>query len=163
MTTQSSLDPRINPWKRGDVCTRSLDTVGFVVSCTREYLEVRWTEGAGIEKIPADHVDDVLRVAHADGISPSGSRTNLESLQLLEALDGLRDALANRTFKSDHDKLEADNLVRRALATDGCNWDKKNSGQLVGLALKPEQISVFFKVRERFHRVICKRSRHLPL
>jgi hypothetical protein len=45
MITQSSLDPRITPWKRGDVCTRNLDRVGFVLNCTREYLEVRRSEG----------------------------------------------------------------------------------------------------------------------
>lgn len=164
MTTASSLDPCINPWKRGDVCTRHLDRVGFVVNCTREYLEVRWTEGGGIERIPADQMlDDVLRVAHADSPALSGrGGTNLESLEVLEALDAIQVALANRTFKSGREEIEANNLVRRAFATAGCDWDKKHSSQLLALMLKPEQVSVVFKIRERFHRLICDRSRHPP-
>jgi hypothetical protein len=133
MPTQPSLDPRVNPWKRGDVCTSHFDRVGFVVNCTREYLEVWWTQSGGVEKVPADQMDYLLRVGHADGPSPDGNRTNLESLQLLEALEAIRTALAERTFKNDDEKREADNLVRRALATDGCSWDKKNAAQLLAL------------------------------
>lgn len=104
MTTQPSLDPRINPWKRGDVCTRHFDDVGFVVNCTRECIEVRWLErGAmgAVKKISADEMN-YLRVGHADGPSLDGrGRTNLEALLSLEALDVIQSALANRTFKND--------------------------------------------------------------
>jgi hypothetical protein len=57
------LDPRKSLWKRGDVCTRGFETVGFVLSHTPEYLEVRWHGRDGndtIEKVAACEVDDIL-------------------------------------------------------------------------------------------------------
>lgn len=33
-----SLDPRKNPWKRGDICTRGFEKNGFVLTRTAEYL-----------------------------------------------------------------------------------------------------------------------------
>jgi hypothetical protein len=156
--TPQSLDPRKSPWKRGDVCTRGFETVGFVVSYTPEYLEIRWNGHEGIEKVPFHEIDDILRVAHADGVSPSGHRTNLESLEVIEALERVQNAAANRTFKNDREKSEADNLVRRSFATDRCDWDKKNSNQLLSLALHPESVGVIFKLRERLHRLFCSRS-----
>jgi hypothetical protein len=128
----------------GDVCTRHFERVGFVVNYTGKYLEVRWTEGGGVEKIPADQIDDVLRVAHADSLSPSGTRTNLEALESFEALDTIQSALANKTFKSDREKRGADNLIRRAFASDGCDWDKKNASLLLTSVVKPEQVRAIF-------------------
>jgi hypothetical protein len=159
---QQPLDPRKSPWKRGDVCTRGFETVGFVRSYTSEYLEILWNGRDGtdkIEEVPAGEVDDILRVAHADSVSPSGRGTNLESLEALEALEGLREAIANRTFRSDRERGGSDNLVRRSFATDGCDWDRKNSKQLLTLALRPETVGVVFKVRERVHRLFCSLSR----
>jgi len=83
--TQKSLDPHENPWKRGDVCTRGFEKVGFVLSYTSACLEIRWNRPDSIERVPADEVDDILRVAHADGLSPAGQRTNLESLESLDS------------------------------------------------------------------------------
>jgi len=156
-----SLDPRKSPWKCGDVCTRDFKTVGFVVSHTSDYLEIRWNRDGieEIERIPTDVVDDILRVAHADALSPADERTNLENLEKLEALDALENAISNRTFKDDREKSEVDNLIRRSFATDGCAWDKKNASQLLVLALKPEEVGVSFKLRERLHRLFCSRSR----
>jgi hypothetical protein len=156
--TPQPLDPRKSPWKRGDVCTRDFKTSGLVLGYTSEYLEIRWSGPDGIEKVPTDGIDDILRVAHADGISPDGKRTNLEMLQVLQSLESLRTVAANRTFKNDREKSEADNLVRRSFATDGCPWDKKNSEQLLGLALQPETVGLIFKLRERIHRMFCSRS-----
>ena len=156
------LDPRQSPWKRGDVCTRGFETVGFVLSYTTEHLEILWHGRDGIDKletVPAHEVDDIQRVAHADGISPNGRGTNLESLEALEALRSVGNAIASRTFKNDHDRSGADNLVRRSLAADGCAWDKKNSNRLLSLALRPETVGVIFKLRERLHRLFCSRSR----
>ncbi len=158
MTTSPSLDPSINPWKRGDVCTRHFDKVGFVINCAGEYFEVWWTESGSIEKIPADQMYALLRVAHADGLAPDGERTNLEALQSLEALDAIRDHLANRTFSA-REEEKASGLIKRAFAADGCTWDKEHRAELLALATAPEQMSVFFKLRERFHRLICPRSR----
>jgi hypothetical protein len=157
--TPQSLDPRESPWKRGDVCTRGAETAGFVLSYTSEYLEVLWNRRDGIEKVPAHEIDGILRVAHADGLSPSGHGTNLESLEAIEALERIRNTAANRTFKSDRDRSAADDLVRRSFATDGCAWDKKNSNQLLALALQPETVGVIFKLRERLHRLLCSRFR----
>jgi hypothetical protein len=155
------LDPRKSLWKRGDVCTRGFETVGFVLSYTPEYLEVRWHGRDGndtIEKVAACEVDDILRVAHADQISPPGDRTNLENLEVIEALESVGSAAANRTFKNDRERIEADNLVRRSFATDGCGWDKKHANQLLALALKPETVGIIFKLRERLHRLFCSRT-----
>src|SRR5713101_8122205 len=110
------LDPRQSPWKRGDVCTRDFKTNGFVLSYTSEYLEILWHGHDNIdtiEKIPAHEVDDILRVAHADQISPAGRWTNLENLEAVEALTAVGNAAANRSFKNERERSEADNLVRR--------------------------------------------------
>ena len=155
--TQQPLDPRKSPWKRGDVCTLGFEKVGFVLSYTSEYLEIRWNGRDGIERVPAPEVDDILRVAHADSVAPGDPpKTNLELLRTIEALERVRNAAANRTFKNDREKSEADNLVRRSFATDGCDWDKKNSNQLFTLAIQPETVGVIFKLRERLHRLFCR-------
>jgi hypothetical protein len=157
--TPQPLDPRKSPWKRGDVCTRGSETAGFVLSYTSEYLEVRWNGHDGIEKVPTHEIDDILRVAYADGVSPSGHGTNLESLEAIEALERIRNAATNRTFKTDRERSAADDLVRRSSATDGCAWDKKNSNRLLTLALHPETVGVIFKLHERLHRLLCSRFR----
>ncbi len=97
---------------------------GLVASCTPEYLEVRWKDC--VERIPADEVDSVIRLAHADGLSGSDERTNLETLLALEALEHFGMSTKNRKFKNAQEKSEADNLIRRAYATTGCYWDKEN-------------------------------------
>ena len=42
-----------------------------------------------IERIPAEDVDNLLRVAHADSLGPDGQRTNLQYLEVFETLDFL--------------------------------------------------------------------------
>ena len=150
------LDPRKSPWKRGDVCSRGFRMAGLVASCTPEYLEVRWKDC--VERIPADEVDSVIRLAHADGLSGSDERTNLETLLALEALEHFGMSTKNRKFKNAQEKSEADNLIRRAYATTGCYWDKENSTNLTRLALEPEKVSLGFKIQERIHRVFCKNA-----
>ncbi len=71
---QKPLDPRKSPWKRGDVCSLGFEKHCFVMSYTLEYLEVRWMSDGSIERIPADTVDTVLRVAHGDSLGPDGRR-----------------------------------------------------------------------------------------
>lgn len=160
MMTPQPLDPR--PWKRGDVCTRGVETIGFVLSCTSEYLEILWhgrDDIDTIEKVPAHEVDDILRVAHANDVSPNGRRTNLESLEALEGLTAMGNAIVNKTFKNDQERSEATNLMRRSFGRDGCAGDEKNAALLLALALKPEEVGVIFKLRERLHRLFCRRSR----
>jgi hypothetical protein len=127
---------------------------GLVVSSTPQFLEVRWKDC--VERIPADEVDSVIRLAHADGPSGSGEKTNLETLLTLEALEHIGTLAKNRKYKNAREKREADNFIRRAYATNGCYWDKKNSTNLVRLALEPEKVGLVFKIQERLHKVFCK-------
>jgi hypothetical protein len=150
------LDPRKSPWKRGDVCARGFQMAGLVVSCTPEFLEVRWKDC--VERIPADEIDSVIRLAHADGPSASGERTNLETLVTLEALEHIGTLAKNRKFKNAREKTEADNFIRRAYAPDACYWDKKNAIYLTRLALEPEKVGLRFKIQERLHKVFCKNA-----
>jgi hypothetical protein len=154
MSTQP-LDPRKSPWKRGDLCTRDFEMVGFVLSYTSEHLEIRWN-CRNVEKISTHEIDDILRVAHADSASPDGHGTNLEVLDDIQALEEIGKAAEGRVFKNDSERRQADDLVRRSFATDVCEWDKRNSKQLLALALKPETVGIVFKLRERLHRLFCK-------
>jgi len=122
MATSPSLDPHKSPWKRGDVCTLGFEKNCFVLSHTSEYLEVRWMNDGGVERIQTDAIDSLLRVAHADGLGPDGRRTNLEYLQAREALDFLEHGLAERTkaIKSDKEKQQLDRLVRRIFSEGKC-------------------------------------------
>ncbi len=150
------LDPRKSPWKRGDVCTRGFRMAGLVARCTPEYLEVRWPDC--VERIRADEIESLVRLAHADGPSASGERTNLETLVTLEALEHIGTLAKNKKFKNAREKSEADNFIRRAYAPNGCYWDKKNSTNLTQLALEPEKVGLVFKIQERLHRVFCKNA-----
>jgi hypothetical protein len=150
------LDPRKSPWKRGDLCTRRFQIAGFVVSSTPEFLEVRWKDC--VERIPADEIDSVIRLGHADGPSPSGEKTNLETLLALETLEHIGMLTRNRKFKNAREKTEAENFIRRAYAPDACYWDKKNAINLTRLALEPEKVGLGFKIRERLHKVFCKNA-----
>jgi hypothetical protein len=69
----------------------------------------------GVERIPTDAIDSLLRVAHADGLGPDGLRTNLEYLQVRQGLDFLQHGIAERTkaTKSEKERQELDRLVRR--------------------------------------------------
>ena len=78
MATSPFLDPHKSPWRRGDVCTLGFERNCLVLNHTPEYLEVRWMDGGGIERIPTDAIDSLLRVPHADGLGPDGRRTNLK-------------------------------------------------------------------------------------
>lgn len=152
---------RESPWKRGDVCTRGSESVGFAVSYTSDYLEIRWHSRSGsdnIERVPADGAADILRLAHADAPSPGGRGTNLHSLEVIESLEAIEEGIKGRTFKNDREKREVDNLIRRSFATE-CGWDKKHQCQLMTLALKPEEVGIVFKIQDRLHRLFCTQSR----
>jgi hypothetical protein len=152
------LDPRKSPWKRGDVCTLDFKKNGFVVDCTPQYLEVRWMSGSGIERIPAEDIDQLLRVAHADSLGPDGDRTNLQFLEAVESLSHVQDLLAERirTVKDESEEEELNRLTRRIFA--GCEWDKKHAAELLALLLE-QDVGVVFRLRERLHRIFCSRSR----
>lgn len=157
MTASPSLDPRKSPWKRGDICTLGFEKLCFVLDHTPEYLEVRWMNDDGVERIPADRIDLLLRVAHADAIGPDGRRTNLEYLQASEALDALKHGIAERmkAIKSEKEKQELDRLTRRIFAEGKCKWDTRHVGELMVLLTAPGTLKVGFKIRERIHRIFC--------
>jgi hypothetical protein len=144
--------------------TRGFEIAGLVTEYTPLYLEVRWcdTDGEGknkIERIPAAEIDDLVRMAHADSPSATGTGTNLEALKALEGLDRLRILTAERTktIKNPREQAHVNSLVTRAHATDGCDWDKKHYVLLMKLALEPRNVGLIPKLQERLHRVFCKR------
>lgn len=155
---EPSLDPRKSPWKRGDVCTLGFEKNCFVLNYTPEYLEVRWMSDDKVERIPTEAIDRLLRVAHANTLGPDGHRTNLEYLEVAEALSRLKHTLAElmETVKDENEKKKLDRLVRRMFAEDECKWDKKNQAKLLALLTAPKSVGVIFKLRERIHRIFCK-------
>jgi hypothetical protein len=147
-------------WKRGDVCRRRSGTIGLVANSMPEYLEIRWN-GPGaqdqVERLAAGEIDGLQRLARSEDLSPNRERTNLQNLEVIEALGTIEKAARNRTFANDREKCEADDLIRRAFATDGCDWDKRNSHVLIGLACQPTSVGMSSKLRERWHRIFCDR------
>lgn len=157
MAIPPSLDPRKSPWKRGDVCTLGFEKNCFVLNHTPEYLEVRWMNDEGIERIPADAIDNLLRVAHADSLGPDGQRTSLEYLQAYESLDFLQHGLEKRIkeIKSDKEKQVLDRLTRRIFAEGKCKWDALHTVELTMLLTAPGNVRLAFRIRERIHRIFC--------
>ena len=161
------LDPRKTPYTRGDVVTRGFKQVGMVTDYTPAYLEVRWNDEGNegndkIERVPMERVDDLLRVAHADTLFSTDGQTNLQTLNGIEALERIQVGIRNRikTIRSPAEQAEVDGLVKRAFASDGCAWDKKNQGQLMHLIVEPQSVGAFFKIRERVHRMFCRHHTH---
>lgn len=153
------LDPRKIPYTRGDVVTLGFKKSGLVTEFTPTYLEVRWNEEGTdkIERVPTADIDNLVRVAHADSLSAGGQKTNLENLQVLEALDHIRALTVERmkTIKSPREETEVNGLIERAHATDGCEWDKQHYVKLMQLALGPQKVGLLFKIQERTHRMFC--------
>jgi len=152
--SQPPLDPRQYPWRRGDVCTLSAKS-GFVLNYTSEYLEVRWMPEGVVERLTDGDAESVIRHMHADSISPSGKTTNLGALERIEALTRIEDAIRERmkTVKSEAEKKELDALVKRSFNPE-CAFDRKYRNQLATLAIAPDELSLFWKLRERIHRVV---------
>jgi hypothetical protein len=97
----------------------------------------------------------IIRIA--DHAGPDG-RTNLENLEALEALSRISNGIAERmkTVTTQSEKRNLDRLARRLFGEQKCPWDTRNGGTLLQLLLKPEDVSVIFKLRERVHRSFCK-------
>ncbi|MBZ5539150.1 MAG: hypothetical protein LAN61_01390 [Acidobacteriia bacterium] len=109
----------------------------------------------GIERIPAEDIDNVLRIMHADSLSPDGKRTNLESLEAIESLSRIKDAVTERmkTVKNDNEKKELDALIKRSFGPE-CTFDRKHANLLFELAIDPQRVSWYWKLRERWHRFV---------
>jgi hypothetical protein len=116
---------------------------------------VRWAGDDGVERIPAVTVDDVLRVAHADSLTPDGTQSNLESLEALESISRLKNAVANRmrAVKNETEKRELDALIKRSFSPE-CVFDRKHTKLLFDLAIDPQRVSWYWKLRERIHRIV---------
>jgi hypothetical protein len=162
--TTPSLDPRKTPYKRGDVVTLGFKKVGFVREFTPAYLEVRWNDAGNegnekIERILTEDIDNLVRVAHADGPFPGGSQTNLQTLEDVESLERVRSLAVERTktVKNPREQAQVNSFIARALAKDGCDWDKQHYVLLMKLALEPWNVGLIPKLQERLHRVFCKR------
>jgi hypothetical protein len=109
-----------------------------------------------VERIPTEAIDRLLRVAHADSLGPDGRRTNVEHLEVVEALSFIQRTLAERieTVKDEDEKKKLDHLVRRIFSHE-CEWDKKHQAKLMALLSAPKSAGVIFKLRERIHRLFC--------
>ena len=125
------LDPRKSPWKRGDVVTLGFEKNGFVLNYTPEYLEVLWMGSDGtVERVPTEQVENLLRVAHADSLSPDGSKTNLEKLKATQGLHQTSELIKQRekSFKNERERRQADDLGSYA----GENLEPNTSHGLLG-------------------------------
>jgi hypothetical protein len=154
-SSQPPLDPRKHPWKRGDVCALGSTKIGLVLDYTPEYLEVRWGPDGPVERLTGGAAESVIRYAHADSISPDGKTTNLETLETIEALDVLEKAARERskTIKSPAEDKEVTMLLNRAVQPE-CEFDRRHSARLAQLALRPDTVSWYWKLRERIHRIV---------
>ena len=112
---------------------------------------------SSIERIPAEDVDNLLRVAHADSLGPDGQSTNLEYLQAFETLDFLEHGVKDRmkVLKSDKEKRVFDRLARRVFAERKCNWDTRHASELLTLLAAPQNVGFVFRIREGIHRIFC--------
>jgi hypothetical protein len=154
-TSQPPLDPRKTPWKRGDVCGLGSSKSGFVLHYTPEYLEVRWMPDGPVERLTDGEAESVIRYMYADSISPDGKMTNLEALETIEALAHVEDACRERmkSIKNEAEKKEVSMLIDRSFQPK-CEFDRKHSSLLATLAIKPDEVSWYWKLRERIHRVV---------
>jgi len=108
-----------------------------------------------VERLTGGDMESVIRHMHADSISPSGKRTNLEALEAIEALTLVEEAAQERSesIKSEAEKQEVDMLIRRSFNPE-CEFDRKYSAIIAALALKPDEVSWYWKLRERIHRFV---------
>lgn len=153
--SQPSLDPRKTPWKRGDVCGLGSSKSGFVLNHTPEHLEVLWGPNGPVERLTGGEKESVIRYAHADSFSAGVEMTNLQVLETIEALNRVEEAVRDRSksIKSEAEDKEVTALINRA-AQPTCEFDRKHSASLFALAVKPGEVSWYFKLRERIHRVV---------
>jgi|ERR1700722_3751650 len=156
---QPSLDPQKYPWHRGDVVTFRFEKYGFVLDFTLEYLEVIWLQTSSIERVATEDVDRLLRVGHGASVSHDGSKTNLQLTETALSLHKLKKAAEERiaSCKTEAERKSANQFISRAFASDGCEWDKVHHAQLMNLALQPWNVGVLFKMKERIHRLSCKK------
>lgn len=77
-----------------------------------------------------------------------------ELLEHRDALLHLKEAIAKRIENiSKEEQMEVDALVDRSF-NPKCTFDRKNRHNLYHLALAPETVGWYFKLRERLHRLV---------
>jgi hypothetical protein len=139
--------------------TNGFKKYGFVTSVTQDFVEVMW-RGEPIERFPASDADSLVRVGHAESVSPGdAAKTNLEILEALLALDRIKELTEKRmsTVRTTKEKEDLNLLIKRSLDTEGCPWDIAHRNELLRLALEPSTAGLVFKLQERLHRAFCKR------
>jgi hypothetical protein len=57
------------------------------------------------------------------------------------------------SLKTDAERLEVEALSNRAISP-GCSFDRKHRQSLYSLALAPDSVGWWFKLRERVHRMV---------
>ena len=78
-----------------------------------------------------------------------------EAREDYEALGRVEDAIRERkaAIKSKEEETEVVALLNRGFSPK-CAWDRKHYAMLVTLAVKPQEVSWYFKFREPLHRMI---------
>jgi hypothetical protein len=129
--------------------------IGFVLNHTPEYLEIRWGPDGPVERLTGGEAESVIRFAHADSASPDGKITNLETLKTIEALDAVEKAARERSksIRSESERAEVNMLIDRSFQPK-CEFDRKHSILLATLAIKPDEVSWYWRLRERIHRIV---------
>jgi len=130
-----------------------------VIDSTPTYLEVAWMPGCVTERVPIGEVDNLLRVAHAESLSATGDKTNVEVLKTLLALHRIQASIAARiaNCNTDAEKESTNRLIQRSFDKEGCDWDKAHKDKLFQLAIEPSTVGLLFKLQERIHRLSCNR------
>jgi hypothetical protein len=157
-TSQPPLDPRNDGWHYGDVVTLGFRKSGFIVDSTPEYLEVAWMPDCVTERLGQAETENLVRVAHAASLSPTGDKTNVEVLETMLALRKIEIAIKERVA-SCKTLVEADCInqqIQRCFNEGGCDWDKAHGDKLLQLAIEPSKVGILFKLQEWMHRVSCK-------
>jgi hypothetical protein len=77
-----------------------------------------------------------------------------ENKEKLQALLSLKESIEARLGNiSKEEQMEVEALSKRAI-TPQCAFDRKHREEIYALALFPDTVSWFFKLRERLHRLI---------
>ena len=87
-------------------------------------------------------------------MSDESQKSVAELIKDRDALVALRDAIDKRIANiTKEEQMELNALVERSFHPQ-CTFDRKNKHNLYHLALAPEQVGWYFKLRERLHRFI---------
>jgi hypothetical protein len=87
-------------------------------------------------------------------MSEDANKSARELIEERDDLVALQEAIKKRIANiSEEEQMEMDALVKRSLDPQ-CTFDRRNRRSLYCLALSPEQVGWYFKLREWLHRLI---------